>query len=188
MTTLPSTTEPADASHAEPSLCGAYEGRILKSIRQIIRAVDIYSRRLHTQYKITTPQMICLNALVANEAMTLTELGREVGLSASTVNGIVDRLALKGLVVRKRGTEDRRKVYLELTEAGRTLTASAPSLLQDRLSDSLQTLPVSEIETIASSLDRVVSMMEAEHLDASPNLMPGSEVQSLPTDDKNTPL
>jgi hypothetical protein len=71
---------------------------------------------------------------------------------------------------------------LHLTEAGRNVTRKAPSLLQDRLSDALQNLPELEQVTIAMSLERVVALMEVEHLDTSPNLVPNGEIQSLEID------
>jgi DNA-binding MarR family transcriptional regulator len=154
-----------------------YGLRILLALRRIIRAVDIHSRRLRTQHNVTAPQLICLYSLAKESPMTLSRLTAEVNLSISTVNGIVDRLEAKGLAVRKRSEVDRRKVEIALTSQGKELTKNAPSLLQDRFADALSHLPELEQAAIALSLERVVSLMEAEHLDASPNLLPNGQVQ-----------
>ena len=69
-----------------------YDLRILRSIRKMIRAVDIHSRKLYHEYKITTPQLICLHSLQREGPMTLSRLAGEVSLGLSTTNGIVDRL------------------------------------------------------------------------------------------------
>lgn len=114
----------------DETLCSEYETRVLKAIRQMIRGIDIYSRQLNATSRITTPQAICLNVLLTQGRITLSTLTREVSLSASTVNGIVDRLEAKELVRRERDTKDRRKVFLELTPAGRERGEHAPSLLQ----------------------------------------------------------
>ncbi len=100
--------------------------------------------------------MLCLHTLAEQEDLTLLALSRAVNLSNSTVNGIVDRLEAKGLLTRKRDAEDRRRVALALSAAGRNVVESAPSLLQDRLADALRRLPEPEQATIARSLDRVV--------------------------------
>ncbi|MBW2569039.1 MAG: MarR family transcriptional regulator [Deltaproteobacteria bacterium] len=145
------------------------EFRILRTLRRIIRAVDIHSRKLNIEFKITAPQMICLYLLARQDRMTLSELAKEVSLGVSTVNGIVDRLERKELLTRNRSKEDRRKVFLEPTDAGRELINAAPSLLQNRFSESLKNLPELEQAAIALSLERVVELMEEERLDALPD-------------------
>jgi DNA-binding MarR family transcriptional regulator len=149
-----------------------YEYRILSALRRVIRSVDIYSKKLHTALGLTTPQLLCLHALAKAERMTLTDLAKNVHLGVSTINGIIDRLEAKHYLARHRSTEDRRKVYLELSPAGREIVARAPSLLQDTLSVALAKLPQAEQITIAESLERVVTLMAVEKIDASPNLFP----------------
>ena len=69
-------------------------------------------------------------------------------------------------------------MYGVITETGSKLTQSAPSLLQDRLATELKKLPELEQAAIALSLERVVQLMEAETLDASPNLLLGTPSES----------
>ena len=154
-----------------------YGFRVLKSLRRIIRAVDIHSRKLLSEFKITSPQMICLYMLRTRDEMTQSELAKEVDLGPSTITGIVDRLEAKGYVVRTRSAADRRRIMLQLTDSGRELVESAPSLLQDQLTASLMSLPELEQATIALSLERIVELMNAEHLDASRNLLPSDQIQ-----------
>ena len=150
--------------------------RILKSIRRIIRAVDIHSCKLNNDFNITAPQMICLYSLVKEGRVTQSELAKQVNMGMSTINGVIDRLEKKELVFRERDTKDRRKVFVNVTETGRAFTKSAPSLLQDKLSDALKQLPELEQAAIALSLERVVQLMEADHLEASPNLVSNSQI------------
>ncbi len=154
-----------------------YDLRILRSLRKIIRAVDIHSRKLNHNFKITAPQLICLHCLLRESPLTLSQLAREISLGASTTTGIIDRLEIKGLVTRTRCPKDRRKVDLAITEAGRELTRVAPGLLQDQFAQALRELPEPEQAAITLSLERVVELMGAAHLDASPNLMSGSQLQ-----------
>jgi DNA-binding MarR family transcriptional regulator len=166
-----------------------YGLRVLKSLRRIIRAVDIHSKKLSQEHRITAPQLICLYSLRKNSPTTQSELARDVDLGMSTVNGIVDRMEAKGWIVRTRDGADRRKVYLELTDEGRSQASEAPVLLQDKLSRALQALPELEQAAITLSLERVVELMGAGHLDASGNLLPSDALpaESLPsqTPDEN---
>ncbi len=171
LVSLPQTEQMTDDFFAR------YGFRILRAMRKMIRAVDIHSRKLNSEFKLTAPQMICLYSLLQDGPMTLSALAKSVSLGASTTNGIVDRLETKGLLTRQRDHVDRRKVYLHITETGKQITHQAPALLQDQLSDALRSLPELEQAAIALSLERVVELMGAGHLDASPNLVPNDSIE-----------
>ncbi len=162
---------PSSADGQTPVLpANRYDLQILQSLRQIIRAVDIYSRKLQTQCNLTAPQLVCLNALTESGATTVTGLARRVHVSASTIVGILDRLERHGLVERHRDDEDRRVVNVSATELGRTLVAAAPSVLQENLANGLASLPEQEQATIARSLAKVAQLMEADRIEAAPIL------------------
>jgi len=146
--------------------------RVLQALRRITRAIDINSRKLNMEYKVTVPQMLCLYCLQREGALTLSSLANQVNLSFSTVNGIVDRLEAKGWAKRERSTIDHRRVYVTLTDTGCELTNNAPSLLQDRFSAALRQLPELEQIAIALSLEKVVELMKAGNIDVPPNLVP----------------
>lgn len=150
-----------------------YDLRILRSLRRIIRCVDLYSKQLSVSNQITTPQLVCLLAVVNNGPLTATAISREVHLSASTVVGILDRLEEKGWVTRMRDRNDRRVVQVSATSAGVALSRQAPSPLQKTLANALNALPELEQATIALSLERIVALMEAQAIDASPILATG---------------
>jgi DNA-binding MarR family transcriptional regulator len=164
---------PAGAAQGVDALCPAYDLRILRSLRRIIRCVDLYSKQLSVSNQITTPQLVCLLAVVNNGPLTATAISREVHLSASTVVGILDRLEEKGLITRIRDRNDRRVVQVSATGVGVALSRQAPSPLQKTLANALNTLPELEQATIALSLERIVALMEAQGIDASPILATG---------------
>lgn len=169
--------DPAETSqergYTGPPLPAKPELQILQALRRIIRAVDIHSRKLAAQYGITGPQLVCLATLCDDGAMTGAELSRRVYVSASTITGIIDRLEQRGYVERKRDDIDRRRVLLHATPEGYKLAYRAPSPLQDKLMERLHELPDLERAAIGMSLERVVELMEARDLDASPILTTG---------------
>jgi len=152
---------------------GSYELRVLQSLRRIIRAVEIHSRKLAQNHNVTGPQLACLLALREEGPLTTTRLAQTVYLSPSTIVGIVDRLEEKGLVSRQRGSKDRRQVKTCLTPIGERLVESAPSSLQDTLAEALRGLPELEQVSITLSLEKVVDLMEARKIEASPVLETG---------------
>jgi DNA-binding MarR family transcriptional regulator len=150
-----------------------YDLRVLRSLRAIIRSVDLYSKELVATNQITAPQLVCLLHAVNHGPVTATAIGRAVHLSASTVVGILDRLEEKDLIARQRSQEDRRLVQVRATPAGAELANRAPSPLQQTLAKALVGLPELEQATIALALERVVTLMEAPPLDYAPILTTG---------------
>ena len=160
-----------------PELPEDYEVRILRAMRRIIRRVDIHSRKINDTFKVTIPQLLCLYSLKRNPKQTMSQLAEDISLGTSTVGGIADRLEVKKLVKRRRSEKDRRKVFLNLTEKGKDLVEAAPPMLQETLATELKKLPELEQAAIALSLERIVKLMEAEHIDASPNLISNNSIK-----------
>lgn len=152
---------------------GKYNENILRSLRRIQRAIDLYSKDLANRYNLTTPQLLCLRQLGANGSTTASQLAREVALSQATITGILDRLEARGLITRRRDAQDRRRVNLEVTEEGRSLVEKAPLPLQQRFATRLMELPEVDQALIDGVLSRIVEMMEAEDLEAAPMMVAG---------------
>lgn len=164
---------------------------IFRSLRRIMRAVDVHSHRLSAEHKITSPQLLCLRTLVDDGPLTSSALAKLVHLSPSTVVGIVDRLEQKELAVRERSMKDRRQVLIHVTASGIDLVKNVPSPLQHRLAEGLSTLTEDELITIGKSLEQLVELLELEEteevaplLDIAPIHEPqGSETASSTTKD-----
>jgi DNA-binding MarR family transcriptional regulator len=142
--------------------------RILHALRRVIRAVDIYSRKLVVQHHITGPQLVCLHTLIESGPVTATDLAYRVQLSASTVVRILDRLESKGLIKRQRLSHDRRRVQVEVTVSGYELCIKTPYSDQHPLRRALLKLSPQEQETVTTLLERLVDLMDAQDLSAGP--------------------
>jgi DNA-binding MarR family transcriptional regulator len=147
--------------------------RILGASRRIIRAIDLHSRKLAADHKITAPQLVALNVIAEGNPLSTSEIARRMHLSPSTVVGILDRLEAKEVILRQRSRKDPRLVLVELTDTGRRLVSDAPSPIQDRLTEPLRALPDEEQQGIAGALEKVVSLMEVREIDAAPILETG---------------
>ncbi len=147
---------------------------VLATLRQIIRATDLYSHKLHKTLGLTTPQLMVLRTVAREGDVSLAALSRAVSLAAPTVTTILKRLEQRGFVTRERSALDRRVVHTRLTEAGVHAAKTAPPPLQDGFLAQFQTLAVWEQSMILAALQRVASMMNAGHLDAAPVLHLGA--------------
>lgn len=144
--------------------------KVLVALRQIIRAIDLHSKKLERESGLTGPQLLVMQVISQNEPVTAGQIAREVNLSQATVTSILDRLERKIYLRRVRSSEDKRKVLVSLTEAGGEVLERAPTLMQENFINSFSHLEEWEQNLILSSLQHVADMMQATDLEASPLL------------------
>lgn len=134
---------------------------ILLELRRIMHGMDIASRQLIGERGLTTPQILCLQRLQEQGAMTSGRLAQAVALSPATVTGILDRLELRGLVTRERRPEDKRRVLVAVTEAGAAVADTAPSRLATRLSKALTHLSEAERNKVLSVIHYLADVADS---------------------------
>ncbi len=164
------TTSASQTASASPS---AHHLRILTAIRRILRRVEIGSAELEISHGITIPQLICLRTIIERERCTQVDLSRAVHLGASTLVGVIDRLEAKGLVRRTRDRVDRRRVFLTATPAGRRKSSTSPEPMQDRLVSGIGALPRTRQEAIATAIEQLVDLLDAQGIEPAPILASG---------------
>lgn len=139
-------------------------------LRQIIRSTDMQDKEISRLIGLTLPQLIVMQTLREIGQMTPGELSKEVVLTQATVTSILDRLEKKKLVLRERGFEDKRKVWISLTDEGIELMKGAPATRQELFVRHFEDMQPWEQSMIVASLERVAYMLNAQHLDAAPVL------------------
>ncbi len=146
----------------------SYDQRVLQALRQIIRAFDLHSRHLLGRHKITGPQLVTLLTIEKYQPVTASAIAGHVYLSPSTVIGILDRLEDKGFIRRDRDRKDRRMVHISLTSQGKDLAQHAPSPLQERLAEAMNTLPERDMQHagIAPTFD---GQIDPQHISTDTN-------------------
>lgn len=159
---------------------------ILTRIRQIIRSVNLESKRIEKEYGISIPQLLCLNFLEErdNFQATAKEIKDFLKLNASTVTGIISRLEKKGLVARLPKQKDKRVSVISITEKGAALLVSTPEPLHQQLSDKLKKLSPEELDKLQSSFDTIIDFLNIESIETSPILSSGLDIQQKQLDDQ----
>jgi DNA-binding MarR family transcriptional regulator len=147
--------------------------QMLIALRQITQAIDLRSRYLAKHHGLTGPQLVILKEVNREGEQTVGDLARAISLSQSTVTGILDRLESRGLVVRHRADADKRRVIVDVTEECRRFLETAPPALQEEFLKGFEALPRWEQLMILAALQRLVSLMKAEAIDAGALLATG---------------
>lgn len=97
---------------------------------------------------LTPPQFGLLWCLNCAHTLTMTELADKLDLSHGAATGLVDRLDKLNLIKRERSEDDRRVVYVTLSDAGQQLIKRVNSKRHAILGTILQDLTPQERQTL----------------------------------------
>jgi DNA-binding MarR family transcriptional regulator len=140
--------DPADAYRLEESL-----GHLLRRAHQ--RHVSLFQEHAGAA-GLTPTQFATLLRLQELGRASQNALGRAVALDSATIQGVVQRLAGRGLIVASRDPMDRRVVVLELTPEGSTLLAAARTAAVRTNDALLAPLPANERAQLLLLLRRLL--------------------------------
>lgn len=134
---------------------------VLKAIRRIIHSVDSRSKKVARATGLTIPQIVVLKAVRDLGEVPTNRISAHADLTAATVVTIIDKLEEKGLVLRRRGTEDRRIVFTGLTAQGRKTVDAAPPLFNDAVIEGFARMPDSRRRRLVAALDEVAGLFDS---------------------------
>ncbi len=102
-------------------------GHLARRFQQI--AVAVFLAEVEAAgFDLTPVQYAALAAIAANPSIDQITLAGLIAYDRTTITGVIDRLAQKGLVVRQASARDRRSRELLITDEGRrTLDAITPA-------------------------------------------------------------
>jgi len=158
---------------------GTITDSVLIAIRKIIQSIAMNSKSLVKRVGLTGPQLMILQEVVHSAEISVGEVAKAISLSQGTVTGILERLEKRELVTRRRSDFDRRRVLVQATEAGKALVRTAPPLMQEAFVERFSALQDWEQAMMLSSLQRLVSIMDAKTIQAAPILATGPIDESV---------
>jgi len=89
---------------------------IIDCICLIKHKSDNFAKSRVSKDGFTLPQINVMRELVTEDGLSLKELSKRLNLSHSTVSGIIDRLEIRGSVVRKQDISDGRFTQIFISE------------------------------------------------------------------------
>lgn len=139
---------------------------VLISLRKIMQSISIHSRALVKKVGLTGPQLVILQEISKFDEVSVGKIAKAISLSQATVTGVLERLEKRSLVLRRRDDIDRRRVLVSITEQGFRVLETAPPLMQESFVEQFNALEDWEQAMILSSLQRLVTMMNARSIKA----------------------
>ena len=122
--------------------------RIIQQSVQVFRCLHSGQVQAWMNVDLTMPQLKALVCVAQSGDATSGQIARGLGVSLSTVTGIVDRLSEQGLVTRREDPEDRRITRVQATPSGRDLVTRLLRYRDERLTSLLGSLSPDELATV----------------------------------------
>lgn len=139
----------------------------MEQAKQLLGSYLRVSQRMSRQFRsyfgrldLTFPQALVLTVLGEEGVMPISRLAQQMGSANSTVSGIVDRLEKLNLVKRVRSDEDRRVIYVDLTEEYRSMQREMEPSVSDYLAKLLKELSDKEMAEICAGLDKLDAALQ----------------------------
>lgn len=135
--------------------------RYQSAITHVYRRVNIILKE-KIQSDITTDLFTTLHFIYKRKKCTSTEIATEFGIGKSAVTAQINRLYEKGLIERDRDDDDRRVIYLYVSDKGIDFVENTEKELFQELGNYLGDFDEKEIYTFICSLEKLAEKMKVE--------------------------
>lgn len=131
---------------------------LLELVVLLYKAVDFHSlRKLHD---LTKTQFLILAALYHSGTLNMTKISEYISSSKEQATRAVSPLADRGLINRVEHPDNRKHVYLELTEAGKELVVMLRREMREKIKSRVNSaLSPEEKEALLSSAETLTTIL-----------------------------
>lgn len=135
----------------------AYETLNELLVRLFRDVMDIEQKAIITQeFKdITNNDMHVIEAIGIGAPKNMSSIARELSVTVGTLTIAMNSLVKKGYVVRERGLEDRRIVYISLSDKGRKAYEHHARFHQDMIASIISDMDGEETQVLVNALTKL---------------------------------
>jgi len=127
----------------------------------LVLAFEDDRQQIASDHGISAIELKCLFRIAAAGSLTPKQLAEKLSVTNGAITGISTRLVTAGLLHRVAHPNDRRSVYLELTEAGHLAMAEIHADFNEMVSDATAGITVDELSITSETLRRVTTALRA---------------------------
>lgn len=109
------------------------------------------------QLELTRAQFYILKLISEDGPCTITQLSRKFGINTSTVSTMINKLVQDDLISREYSHDDRRKVYVSITQHGREVLKQELLHYSQILERYLSPLSQEELEAFVNIFEKIVA-------------------------------
>src|SRR5260370_27667550 len=137
----------------------------LDAFRRIVQALRMSARDAEQRVGLSGAQLFAVQQLASIPGASVNDLAARTFTHQSSVSVVVRRLVERRLVAKVAARDDRRRVRLALTDAGRAALRRSPEPIQHSLIAGIARLSSPQRHTLAKALTRVARTMAGPRMD-----------------------
>ncbi len=143
-------------SAQEPGIPTESERRALKAVVNLIRLAEPLIFDLWRSHELTLAQAQCLRIL-SIQSEQAGELAKKLSMSSTSLTRVLERLESRHLIQRTVDIHDRRRIWVQLTESGRTTVSGLTSWYNSALFQTIRAMNADQIAELTRVLEEFVS-------------------------------
>lgn len=155
---------PSGTTVAAHSTAAHRDDPLVASLWDFVAGVNRFRRRGERHLGLGDLEFSALRFLISRsehgEETRQRDVGRHLGVGATTVSSIMDRLVRRGLATRTAHSQDRRSLHLAVTPQGREAMAGVLAPLQPSLRAALAHLSGAEAQSLSHTLRAFTAAMD----------------------------
>lgn len=135
-------------------------------INRYVDAYRVVTRQINAKLRdtfgdlLTSDQFLILRLIGGQEKCTSTYLAEAVAVGKSSITAIINRLDEAGMIQRTRDENDRRQVYLTMTERGKEVYLTSEKQMQEVISPYLFHFDDKDIEHFIVMFEKLAFLMQ----------------------------
>lgn len=126
---------------------------ILKNMKLLKESIRKNIGHPFKELNLTIPQSMLMGILVHHGRMKIGDLSKKMGLSNSTVSGIIDRLENQNYVIRIRDLDDRRVIFVDLQEQFKINFKNKQNTFENLFNNLAENVSQEELEQVLKGLE-----------------------------------
>lgn len=141
------------------------EKRSISIVKVLKQLGDYIKQNVENEFKemkLTGTQGMLIGTLAHDGEMKISDLSDKIGLSNSTVSGIIDRLEKPGYVERIRSKEDRRVVHVRVTPEFRKKVKEHFDKIDTKIDTIMNKATPEEVNKVFEGLNILKKLMDKE--------------------------
>lgn len=135
----------------------------LKQFRIIFKSANRHFHEIEKLVGIGGASLWALSEISEAENLTVSNLAKAMSIHQSTASNLIDKLEVDGYITRVRSGNDKRVVFLTITEHGDQVLSKAPLPHKGILPDALLHLDPKTLIELNEHLATLISGMERKH-------------------------
>ena len=129
---------------------------VLQQFRVIYGTMRHYFREVENRCGLSGSQMWVLQEVQRSPGLGITELAGRMGIHQSTCSLLVEKLVIRGGLIKNRSHEDQRRVGLYLAPEGSKAIAALPGPAEGILPAALAAMPGVALQTLQINLSELI--------------------------------